>query len=311
MNANQSERTDGKKRYHFAVLMFGTSSVFIKLINMSATGIVVGRFFISATTMFLFFAFNKKLNKIWTINKKSLLFMFFAGVLLALHAWAFVTSIQLTSVAIATITHACFPVFSLLLEKTITRNSSEIKPFMMVSALLTIVGAIVLIPELSLQNANVLGVLVGLLSALSFASHLIVNDKARIKIKTQTGVGKDIGLVTTFYTHFFAALILSPVAAILMSLNFKLTDVVYLLVLGSIVTALGFAIYYSALESYNPTTLGIASSLEAVYGISLALLVMQTYPTTRELIGGAIIISAVTYNEWKRKHSDRLFENRR
>jgi drug/metabolite transporter (DMT)-like permease len=100
------------------------------------------------------------------------------------------------------------------------------------------------------------------------------------------------------------ALILFPVAAISTPLYFQISDIVYLVVLGSIITALDFAIYYSALASYNPTTLGIASSLEAVYGISLALLVMQAMPSMREIIGGMIIISAVAYNEWQKKRGD-------
>jgi drug/metabolite transporter (DMT)-like permease len=75
----------------------------------------------------------------------------------------------------------------MFMEKATDRTAFEIRPFKLVTALMAIVGVGVLIPELSFQNVNVRGALVGLLAAFSFAAHLIVNDRARINIKAQTG----------------------------------------------------------------------------------------------------------------------------
>lgn len=298
---------ESKWRYHFSILLFGASGVLIKLIQLPALTIVVGRFFISALTLLVFFIVRRKLRHVWRIDKKSLLYMLLGGLLLALHGWAFISSIQWSSVAVGTITFACFPVFSLIFEKIFFRKSSEIRPYMIISAVIVLLGAVVLVPEFSFGSINTRGVLIGLVSALAFALLLILNNKIRIAITAKNSKAKEIGIVTTFYEHLFTALILLPITLIMEPLGglpLQMKDAVLLIILGMIVTAVGFSMYYSALRFHNPTTISIASSLEAVYGIGFALLIMRTIPEIREIVGGIIITAAVAFNEFCKRRGN-------
>jgi drug/metabolite transporter (DMT)-like permease len=300
---NKISKQKGMKRHHFAILLFGASSVFIKMIDMPSTSIVAGRFFISASILLLVFVLSKNRSWLWAINKKDLLFLFLAGLFLAIHGWSFATSIQWASVATGTVTFACFPIFTMIIEKimNVRTKKSGIHSFMIASALLTIIGAIVLVPELSLVNVNVQGVLIGLLSAITFAIQFMINAQVQKSILKYIVSPKDVGMITTFYNHFFAAVVLSPLAIISATFEIYVKDVILLIALGAIITAVGFTIYNSSLQYDNPTNIAIDSSLEAVYGIFFAFIVMHTIPTVREAIGGTIIIFAVIYNERKRK----------
>jgi len=301
------KNTKGKKRYHFSIFLFGFASVIIRAIDMPAANIVAIRFLISAIFLIFVFAFMKKLQKVYAMGKRHFGVLLFGAAWLAVHGWAFATSIQLASVAIGTITFACFPVFSLILEKVIYRKSSEIRWFMLVSVFMTILGVFVLVPEFSIQNIDVRGILIGLLSAFAFAAHLVVNDRMRMRVE-EIGNEEDVndaGIVTTFYNHLYAAVILVPIAARSFTIDLQMRDIILLAVLGIIITAVGFTIYYSSLKFYNPTTLGIASSLEAVYGIVFAFVLLQAVPTAREMIGGFVIILGVLFNELMKKRSEK------
>jgi drug/metabolite transporter (DMT)-like permease len=114
----------------------------------------------------------------------------------------------------------------------------------------------------------------------------------------------DIGIIIAYYEHLFVSLILIPIALLTVPMEsymMQKRDLALLVVLGAIVTAIGFSTYYNALNYYNPTTLSIASSLEAVYGIAFAFIIMKTVPELREIIGGIIIVLSVAFNEMCKK----------
>jgi drug/metabolite transporter (DMT)-like permease len=48
-------------------------------------------------------------------------------------------------------------------------------------------------------------------------------------------------------------------------------------------------------------TASIISSLEPVYGIVLALFLLDEIPAVRTLLGGAVILTAVLFVTWKEK----------
>ena len=54
--------------------------------------------------------------------------------------------------------------------------------------------------------------------------------------------------------------------------------------------------YFVGLKHVKVQTAGIISSLESVYGILAALVVLKEVPGLRELIGGIIIMGVVFYS---------------
>ena len=71
------------------------------------------------------------------------------------------------------------------------------------------------------------------------------------------------------------------------------TDLVLLLFLGLVTTALAHTLFISSLKDLPAHLAGIISSMETVYGILFAFLLLREVPSARELIGAGIIVAAV------------------
>ena len=70
-------------------------------------------------------------------------------------------------------------------------------------------------------------------------------------------------------------------------------DFCLLLFLGVITTALAHTLFISSLSDLPAQLAGVCSSMETVYGILFAFLLLGEVPSLREIAGAAIIISAV------------------
>lgn len=89
-----------------------------------------------------------------------------SGVLLAIHWLAFLASVQMAGVAVATLTFATFPLFTVLLEAILRRRLPRPAE---IAVGIVIIIAVALLVKPSGGTGNVLGSTVGLASAISYA----------------------------------------------------------------------------------------------------------------------------------------------
>jgi len=99
---------------HISVLLFGLAGLFAKIINQPAFIITLGRVLFS--TIFLFILVKTRNYSIKLKNKKEYVLIITAGIVLALHWTSFMKSIQISTVAIGTLTFPTFPLFVTFLE---------------------------------------------------------------------------------------------------------------------------------------------------------------------------------------------------
>lgn len=71
--------------------------------------------------------------------------------------------------------------------------------------------------------------------------------------------------------------------------------------LGIIFTGVAHTLFINGLKNVKAQKAGIISTLEPVYGIIFAILLLRELPTLRELVGGIIILSMVLYSSIKSK----------
>ena len=152
-------------------------------------------------------------------DRKDLLFLLCAGAVLALHWWSFLESIQLSTVAIGTITFSSFPLFVTFLEPLMYHQKLRRR---------NVIIAVVLLP-------------------------FVINAK------------------------------LQP----------SLHDLALLLFLGVVTTALAHTLFISSLKTIPAQLAGVCSSMETVYGILFAFLLLGEIPTIREIMGAIVIVGAV------------------
>lgn len=273
---------------NLAVLLFGLAGLFAKWIRLPALSITFGRVLFSSIALGIFLAVRKQSFRI--ANRKDLLLLISAGVILALHWWSFLESIQLSTVAIGTITFSSFPLFVVFLEPLVFHQ--KLKKRNVLLAAMILIGVFITIPEFSLENHTFTGILVGLVSALSYAILTLMNKSFAEKYGS---------ILTAFCEQLTAAVVLLPF--VIRSGGFRPApmDLALLVFLGVVTTAFAHTLFISSLKDLPARLAGICSAMETVYGILFAILFLGEIPSLREIIGALIIIAAVLFAQ---RHSE-------
>ncbi len=270
---------------NLAVLLFGLAGLFAKWIRLPAIFITFGRVLFSSAALGIYMLIRRQSFR---IARKDAALLIPAGGILALHWWAFLKAVQLSTVAVGTATFAAFPLFVTLLEPLVFRRKPDRRSI--VTAAVILIGVLITVPEFSVENRTFLGILTGLLSALSYAVLVILNKRA---------AGRMSGAVITFYEQAAAAAILLPFA---LSVKAQPSgqDLALLMFLGVVTTALAHTLFVSSLKTLPAQLAGICSSMETVYGILFAFLLLGEVPAWREIAGAAVIVGAVVIAQLRR-----------
>lgn len=261
---------------HLAVILFGVAGLFGKWITLSAIIITLGRvFFAFVSLAFYYFISGKsiKLN-----NKTDYTKLLLQGVLLAFHWSTFFYSVQLSTVAIALISVSTFPVFTAFLEPLFFKE--KLRFIDILFSLITLFGIYLVVPEFDITNDYTLGAISGVISGFSFSLLQVMNRKY---------VKKYSGLLITFYQTAAATIVLIPFLLIDI-VSFDSSNIILLILLGIIFTALAHSMFIEGLKTIKVKTASIIAGLEPVYGILLALLLINEIPTIKVILGGLIIL---------------------
>ncbi|MGC9363298.1 MAG: DMT family transporter [Fidelibacterota bacterium] len=264
---------------HTAVLLFGFAGLFGKLITAAPVVIVLGRTTVAAVTLSIIIkaqGYSLKPARVRDWGGFGGM-----GVLLVLHWVTFFQSIRVSTVAIGLLTYASFPVFVTLLEPLLFRTRLAVMD--LIYLFFVVIGLLVIVPELSLANRITAGVFWGVLSGLSFAVLTLLNKSYSRRYSP---------LSIAFWQDGIAALLLLP-AVLIVPCSLSVTDIGYILLLGIFCTALAHTLFIYSMQQVRAFTAGIAASLEPVYGIVLALIILREVPALRTVIGGLVILIVV------------------
>ncbi len=266
---------------NIAVLLFGLAGLFAKWIHLPAVGITFGRVLFSSAALGIYILIRKQSIRI--ASGRDLLLLLCAGAILALHWWSFLRSVQLSSVAVGTITFSSFPLFVTFLEPLLFRQKLKLRS--VVIAVVILIGVLITVPEFSLEDRMFIGILVGMASALAYAILTVMNKSLSAKYG---------GTVTAFYEQTTAALVLFPFV-FGSGIRPSVPDLALLLFLGVITTALAHTLFIGSLRSIPAQLAGICSSMETVYGILFAWILLGEIPSVRQITGAAVIAAAVIF----------------
>lgn len=267
---------------HIAVLLFGLVGLFAKVVALPAIILVLGRTFFSSA--FLGAYLTVKRQKFALKTRGDYVLIVFAGIILAIHWTSFMQSIQVSTVAVGTLTLATFPLFSAVLEPLLFHEKMRVSDI--ACALVMLGGVACIVDDFGLEGSMTQGVLWGLLSAFTYALLSLANRKF--------SSGYPASLVS-FYEQATATVVLLP-ALFVFKPSFTALDIGMLAIMGIVFTAIAHTLFIGGLRTVKVRTAGIITGLESVYGVVAALLFLGEIPGIREVIGGAIILAVALYS---------------
>lgn len=256
--------------------MWSIGGIFIKLVSWSPFLIAGGRSVFAALVMFLFMRYAKiKVN----VCKYSVGAGFcLLGVLIC-----FVAANKLTTAANAIILQYTAPIFILIISMLFLHHKVHKKEVITV-AITTIGIVFFFFDELSLGNiaGNILAILAGLFLGIMF---LIIGF----------GGGEDdsIRLSGILIGHILTALVGVPIG-ITMTTSYAPSEFLCIIILGVIQLGIPYVLYALASRDCSPLACSLIGMIEPILNPVWVLIFDGETPGFYALIGGIIVIAAVT-----------------
>ncbi|MDJ0782821.1 MAG: DMT family transporter [Desulfosarcinaceae bacterium] len=263
---------------HLAVVLFGLSGLFGKFLSLTPLTIVFGR---TAWASLALIALLAVRGEIRLPHRPDRALLVLSGAILVAHWYTFFASIQVSSVAVGLVTFSSFPLFVTLLEPLCFREPLRRRD--LATALLVVLGLLLVVPSYSFANRITLGAFWGTCSGASFAILALMNRRFRRHNAT---------LPIAAAQNSVAAVLLLPVVW-RGGLHLRGNDFISLMFLGIVCTALAHALFISGLARIRAQTASVLAGLEPVYGIAFAYLLLGERPSLRTLLGGGVILTAV------------------
>lgn len=276
---NQGQLRLSLLQLHTAVVLAGGAGLFAKWVAASPAVITCGRTLFGSLALAVTAVLMK--SSLRLRSGKDLLMLALSGAILAVHWGSFFLSIQISTVAIGLLAFSTFPLFVTFLEPMVF--GERLHRYDVITALVVVAGLVLVTPNWDLGNQLTQGLLWGVLSAFTFAV-LSLLSRSYVRVYPT--------LTVAFYQQAFAALCALPLALRGQSVPSG-RDLLLLIVLGVVFTALAQGLAVASLRYLRAQTVGVAYGLEPVYGVLLAWLLLNEQPAARTLCGGFLICCAV------------------
>jgi len=273
--------TEGLLSVHSAVLIFGLTALFSKVISLSAIEITLLRSFFAIFAIAIYIKFLKE--SLALHNKRDYWIVAVLGVLLGTHWITYFHAMQVSTIAIGIISLYTYPVITVFLEPFFHGEKPHIKDIL--SAVFVLFGIYLLVPEFSIDNETALGVFWGVLSAFLFAMRNIIHGRYF------TGYPARHAL---FYQTIIVFTMLIPFAGQVIP-DVTQTQWLQLLILGVLFTALPHTLFAHSLLHLKAKTAGLVGCMQVVYGTAFAAIFLAEMPEWSTVIGGLIVISTAAF----------------
>jgi drug/metabolite transporter (DMT)-like permease len=266
---------------HFTVMLLGGTALFSQIIPLSALDITIGRAIFGC--IFLF-CLVKLLGESWRLdNPKDYFIGTVLGVIMTLHWVTYFAAMQYAGVSVGIIALFTFPVITVFLEPFIDKVRIAWQD--VVSVLVVFLGIVLIVPESSLDNDITMGVLVGVFSALLYAVRNIAHRRYFSQYSGIKGM-------------YFQTLIVSVCSIAFASEAFWSMDghtLGLLVLLGTVFTAVPHAMVAACLRHLRAKTFSLVACMQPLYGVILAIVLLNEAPRWETLVGGIMVISAAIY----------------
>ena len=270
------------------VIFLGFTGVFGKLITLETPYLVWHRMFIAFVALFFFLLFKKQ---ILSINKKDILPLMGVGAIVALHWFFFFGAIKVANISVAVICLATASLFSAFMEPFFFKRKLLLyELFFGIVVFVTLSYMLYEKPENTEIN-YFLGYIYGIASAFLGTLFTMFNAKYINKVDAaKITMLEMLGGVIVISIYFLIIGDFSVYTTPLIT-----SDIIYLILLGTICTAGIFVWMTEIMRHITPYALIMAINLEPIYSIIIGIIIFSDTEIMNLsfYIGSAVILFIV------------------
>jgi drug/metabolite transporter (DMT)-like permease len=278
---------EGLLAVHAAVLIFGFTALFSKLLALSALDITFYRSIFAFIAIAIYMAYRKQS---YSLNRSQDYFMAVAlGVLLAIHWVSYFYAMQVSSVAVGVIALYTYPVITVFLEPLFHGEKPHVVD--VITSFAVLFGIYLIVPEFSLDNNTMLGVLSGVFSALMMSLRNIMQRR--------------------YFSAYTASQALLYQTIVVVLILFAFTDMSVtvieseqwwlLVLLGIVFTALPHTLFAHGLLHLKAKSASLIACVQVVYAAVFAAIFLGEIISLNVIIGGFIVVSAAMFESLPKK----------
>lgn len=263
---------------NLAMLFISTSGALGRYIDLSVPAIIGVRA-VLAFVLLSIYCYYRKIS--FKVNKKDLPVVLIGGVLMGVHWVSYFYALKWSNVAVGMLSIFTYPIITAFLEPILLKTKFHRMHLLL--AFLVLSGIYFLIPDFDVHNSYTLAIAMGVFSALAYAlRNLMMKSKVAtyngsLLMTYQTGV-VGVLLVPVFFFTDFSAIV---------------DQIAPLVTLALLTTAIGHTLFLLSLKNFTVTTASILSSVQPVYGVIIAMIFLNEFPSLSTVFGGTLILAAV------------------
>ena len=265
------------------VVVLGLTGVFGKLISLSAIHLVWYRMGIAFISIAIFLAFKKQL---FSVSKKDFLGLLGVGALVTFHWLCFFESIKVSTVSVAVVCLATSSLFSALIEPFFFKRK-----FLFYEVIMGVVVVVALAFIMGTETKYFWGYLYGIMAALLATLFTLFNAKYINKV----GAAKITMIEMLSGVMIISCILFFKQDYTVFTTKISITDLTYLILLGTLCTAMVFVWLTEIMRHITPYSLIMAINLEPVYSIIFALIIFgdNELMSSSFYFGSCVIIGIV------------------
>ena len=268
---------------HLMVVILGLTGVFGKLISLSAIHLVWYRMGIAFISLAIFLAFKKQL---FSVSKKDFIGLLGVGALVTLHWLCFFESIKVSTVSVAVVCLATSSLFSALIEPFFFKRK-----FLFYEVIMGVIVVLALAFIMGTETKYFWGYFYGIMAALLATLFTLFNAKYINKV----GAAKITMIEMLSGVIIISCILFFQQDYTVFTTKISVTDLTYLILLGTLCTAMVFVWLTEIMRHITPYSLIMAINLEPVYSIIFALIIFgdNELMSSSFYLGSCVIIGIV------------------
>ena len=276
-----------RAKYIIAVTLYGTIGVFLRYVQLPSEAVALCRGAIGAAFILLYLkARHKKLD--WAAIRENLFWLVLSGICLGLN-WVFLfAAYTKTTVAIASLCNYMAPIIVIIIAPVVLHERADWRK--MPCVLAALIGIVLVSGVLNGGNANLSGVLMGLVAAVGFVCVVICNRKIRDIPALDKAVVQLAVSAVTILPYVWIKNLGTPVAV-------DLRSILIVLLLGVLHTGVCYCFYFSGMGSLPVQTVAILGYLEPVVSVLCSAVFLHEAMSPGGWVGAVLILAAAAISE--------------